>query len=143
VSPQPIIAVDVGSVRLGIAVCESLELPAVPLTTLTHASREKDVAAVVGLARERGARTIVVGYPLRLDGSHGPAAANIDRFLEALRAAFEGDVVAVDERLTTAAANAKLRDTGLRASQRRGVVDRIAAVEILESYRARAQREDA
>ena len=137
---RPMIAVDVGSARLGIAVSADLDLPAVPLTTLVHASRAKDVAAVVTLARERGAQTIVVGYPLRLDGSRGPAAANVDRFIDALRAAFDGEVVAVDERLTTAAADARLREAGLRASERRAVVDRVAAVEILESYRARLRQ---
>jgi putative Holliday junction resolvase len=138
-----IIAVDVGSARIGVAACEHLDLPAMPLTTIAHESRAKDVAAIVALAQERGAATIVVGYPLRLDGSHGPAAENMDRFIEALRAAFAGEVVAMDERLTTAAAQAKLRDTGMRGSKRRAIVDRLAAVEILESYRARRRREGA
>ena len=138
-----IIAIDVGSARIGVAACEQLDLPAMPLTTIAHASRAKDVTAIVALAQERGAATIVVGYPLRLDGTHGPAAENMDRFIEALRAAFAGEVVAMDERLTTAAAQAKLRDTGMRASKRRAVVDRLAAVEILESYRARRRREGA
>jgi putative Holliday junction resolvase len=140
VTARPVIAVDVGSARLGVAVSADRDLPAVPLTTLVHTSRAKDIAALIALARERGAETIVVGYPLRLDGSRGPAAAKVDRFIEALRAAFGGEVVAVDERLTTAAADARLRETGLRASERRAVVDRVAAVEILESYRARLRR---
>jgi putative Holliday junction resolvase len=139
----PIIAVDVGSVRIGVAVCAHPDLPALPLTTLAHESRAKDVAAVIALAQARGVGTIVVGYPLRLDGSRGPAAEHMDRFIDALRAAFAGEVVAMDERLTTAAAQAKLRDTGLRASKRREVVDRLAAVEILESYRARLRRSGA
>lgn len=139
----PIIAVDVGSARIGVAACEHLDLPAVPLTTIAHESRAKDVAAIVALAQTRGAATIVVGYPLRLDGSHGPAAENMDRFIEALRAAFAGEVVAMDERLTTAAAQAKMRDSSMRASKRRTIVDRLAAVEILESYRARLRRSGA
>jgi putative Holliday junction resolvase len=138
-----ILGVDVGSVRIGVATCAHPDLPAMPLTTLAHESRAKDVAAIVALANERGAGTIVVGYPLRLDGSRGPAAEQMDRFIEALRAAFEGDVVAMDERLTTAAAQAKMRDSGMRASKRREVVDRLAAVEILESYRARLRRSGA
>lgn len=138
-----IIALDVGSVRIGVAACEHPDLPAMPLTTLAHESRAKDIAAVVALAQERGADTIVVGYPLRLDGSRGPAAEQMDRFIEALRVAYTGDVVAVDERLTTAAAHAKLRDSGMSAGKRRKVVDRLAAVEILESYRARLRRGEA
>ena len=133
---QPTIAVDVGSVRIGVAICERMDLPAVPVTTLRHQSREKDVAALVALAKERDAATIVVGYPLRLDGSRGPAAEQMDKFIAALRAAFGGEVVPVDERLTTAAADRRLHDAGMSASKRREVVDRLAAVEILESYRA-------
>jgi putative Holliday junction resolvase len=135
-----ILGVDVGSVRIGIAACEDAGLPALPLTTLAHESRVKDALAVAALARERGARTIVVGYPLRLAGDRGPAAEKMDRFIAALRASFDGDVVAVDERMTTAAADSKLRDAGMERSRRRELVDRFAAVEILESYLAQLRR---
>lgn len=135
-----ILAVDVGSVRIGVASCESLDLPAVPVTTIAHTSRAKDVVAISALAKARGAATIVVGYPLRLDGGRGPAAEKMDKFIEALRAVFNGDVVAVDERMTTAVADRRLRETGMRAGKRREVVDRIAAVEILESYLATLRR---
>ena len=131
-----ILAVDVGTVRLGVAIAETLDLPALPLTTLAHGSRASDIEAVVRLARERGAGTIVVGYPLRFDGTPGPAAQRIDAFIEALRSAFDGVVEKVDERLTTAAATKKLiQDQGaLSGSKRRKLVDRLAAVEILDSY---------
>jgi putative Holliday junction resolvase len=135
-----LLGVDVGTVRLGIAICERADLPAMPLDTIVHRSRAADVVAVVALARERGARTIVVGYPLRLDGSVGPAAERIDRFLEALRDAFDGKVAAIDERMTTAAAAKKLAAGELSGSKRRRLVDRLAAVEILESYRAALAR---
>ncbi|MBV8170570.1 MAG: Holliday junction resolvase RuvX [Candidatus Eremiobacteraeota bacterium] len=136
-----ILAVDVGTVRIGVACCAGLGLPALALTTLQHRSREKDIDAIVDLARERGAQTIVVGYPLRLDSRRGPAALKMDRFIAALRAAFDGDVVAVDERMTSALAARKLRETGASGAARRELVDRFAAVEILESYLARKARE--
>ncbi len=129
-----IIAIDVGSVRLGVAIAERVDLPAMPLTTLTHTNRKADIEAIVSLARERGAGTIVIGYPLRLDGSAGPAAERIDRFVEELRAGFDGDVATFDERLTSAAASKKLMQGELSGSKRRQLVDRLAAVEILESY---------
>lgn len=134
------LGVDAGSVRIGLAISERADLPAVPLQTLAHASRAKDAAAIAAIARERGARTIVVGYPLRLDGTRGPAAEKIDRFLDELRRVFDGSVVAVDERLTTGAAHAKLREAGVRARARRSLVDRLAAVEILETFRAGLKR---
>jgi putative Holliday junction resolvase len=136
---SPIIAVDVGTVRIGVASCAGQGLPALPVTTLTHESREKDVQAIVALARERGARTIIVGYPLRLDGTRGPAAEKMERFIGALRAAFDGEVIGVDERMTTALAARKLRDTAAGAAHRRQLIDRFAAVEILESYLARGE----
>ena len=136
-----ILGVDVGSVRIGVAICEGAEVPPVPLTTIQHTSRAKDVAALVTLATERDARTIVIGYPLRLDGSAGPAAANVDRFVDALHTSYEGEVVRVDERMTSAAAEKKLRTrssgSDLTASKRRQVVDQLAAVEILITYVAR------
>jgi putative Holliday junction resolvase len=137
-----ILAVDVGAVRFGIAICEDASLPAMPLATIAHTNREADAAAVAALARERRARTVVVGYPLRLDGSAGPAAAKIDRFIEALRGVFDGEVVAVDERLTTAAAAKKLFGGELTGSKRRRVIDQLAAVEILESYLAELRRRE-
>lgn len=136
-----VLGVDLGSARIGVAICERIDLPAMPLSTIQATSRKTDAAALVALARERGADTIVVGYPLRLDGSVGPAARSVDKFVEVLRAVFDGAVVAVDERLTSAAAASKLEASELSGGKRRRIIDRLAAVEILESYRARAARE--
>lgn len=136
----PILALDVGSVRIGVAACEHIDLPAVPLMTIAHESRAKDVARIVALAKERGVTRIVVGYPLRLDGGRGPAVEKMDTFISALRAEFNGEVIPVDERLTSAAADRKLRETGMRGGRRRALVDRLAAVEILESYLAGVRR---
>jgi putative holliday junction resolvase len=132
-----VLAVDYGTVRIGLAICERLDLPALPLDTIEHTSLVKDAAAVAAAARERGAGTIVVGYPLRLDGQAGPAAKSVDKFVDALRGAFSGTVVTFDERLTSAAAAKRLAATGMSGSKRRRLIDRFAAVEILESYRSR------
>lgn len=136
-----VLGLDVGTVRIGVAICEGENLPAVPLHTIDSGSREKDVRKIVTLAAERGARTLVVGYPFRLDGSRGPAADKMDKFIAALRKAFDGEVVAADERLTTAAANRKLLESGLSGGKRRKVVDRLAAVEILEGWLAKQRRD--
>ena len=112
-----------------------------PLCTIDSVSREKDVRAIAALAAERGARTLVVGYPLKLDGSRGPAAKKMDKFVAALQNVFDGAVVTADERLTTAAANRKLRETGLSGGKRRDLVDRLAAVEILDGWLAQQRRE--
>jgi len=131
-----VLAIDVGSKRIGVAISEDPQLPAMPLATIQHASRSDDVRRIVALASERRARVIVVGYPLRLDGTRGIAVETIDRFIHALRAAFDGEVVPVDERMTTGAASKRLQQLGLSGSRRRALIDQLAAVEILESYRA-------
>ncbi len=134
------LGLDVGSVRIGVAICEGPSLPAVPLTTIQRTSKARDFEVVIRLATERGADTIVVGYPLRLDGSVGPAAEKIDAFVKGLRGQFHGQVFIQDERLTTAVAAKKLRDLDLSGSKRRDHVDELAAVEILSSYLAHRER---
>ena len=138
---EAILGVDLGSVRIGVAIAESAELPPLPLSTLTHVSKGQDARAIAALADERGAQTIVVGYPLRLDGSPGPAAERIDRFIETLEAVFPGAILRVDERMTTAAAAKRLLGGGLSGSKRRKVVDQVAAVEILDTYLKRLRLE--
>ncbi len=133
---EAILGVDLGSVRIGIAICEGQGLPPVPLTTIAHTSWKADVAAVARLAVERGVRRIVVGNPIRMDGSAGPAAQRAGAFVRELRAHFDGDIVAWDERFTTAVAAKKLRDLPVSGSKRRRHVDELAAVEILTAYLA-------
>lgn len=135
-----ILGLDFGTVRIGIAICEGVGLPAVPLTTLERRGFARDLDAIMHITEERGAETIVVGYPLRLDGTRGPAADKVDRFIEELQARFQGSVARQDERMTTAAAHKKLRDLDISGSKRRKHVDELAAVEILSAYLAIAQR---
>lgn len=132
-----VLGLDVGTVRIGVAVSEGEGLPAMPLATIEQPSRARAIGEIVRLAAERNAKTLVVGYPLTLAGERGPAALKMDSFIAELRKAFGGEVTTADERLTSAAANKRLRDTGLSGSKRRRVVDRIAAVEILDGWLAR------
>ena len=137
---EALLGIDYGSARIGVAICEAPGLPAVPLTTIGHESWAADIAAIVALARERGARRIVVGNPIRLDGAAGTQALKVTAFARELQAAFDGEVIAQDERLTTAAAAKKLRELPVSGSTRRRHIDELAAVEILNSYLARQGR---
>jgi putative holliday junction resolvase len=132
-----VLGLDVGSVRIGVAVSEGSGLPAMPLATIEQPSRAKAIGEIIRLADERRAKTLVVGYPLTLAGERGPAAVKMDAFIADLRNAFDGEVTTADERMTSAAANKKLRDSGLSGSKRRRIVDRIAAVDILDGWLAR------
>jgi putative pre-16S rRNA nuclease len=131
-----ILGVDVGTARIGIAICEGPGLPAVPLATIQALGWEQSVAAVARLATERGAGRIVVGNPIGMDGRMGPAAQRIAAFVERLRERYSGEVIAHDERFTTAVAAKRLRDLPSSGSKRRRHLDELAAVEILSSYLA-------
>jgi putative Holliday junction resolvase len=132
-----ILGVDLGSARIGIAICEAAGLPAVPLTTIEHTNRQADIAAIVSLARERKATRIIVGNPIRMNGTAGPSAQLAGVFMRELQTRFEGEVIAQDERFTTAAAARRLRDIPVSGSKRRRRIDQIAAVEILDAYLAK------
>lgn len=133
-----VLALDVGTRRIGLAVGEGTF--AFPHSTLHRTNVRDDVASIVAVARERGARTIVVGDPLMLSGERGPASTSIDAFVAHLARVFDGTIERVDERLTTAAAQKALIGADVSRAKRKQVVDQLAAVGILETWLARRPR---
>ena len=133
-----VIALDVGTRRIGVAVGEGTF--AFPHSTIHRTNVRDDVAGIVAIARERGARTIVVGDPLTMSGERGPATEGIDAFVTHLARAFDGAIERIDERLTTAAAQKALISADVSRSKRKKVVDQLAAVGILETWLARRPR---
>lgn len=133
-----VLALDVGARRIGVAVGEGSF--AFPHSTLERTNVRDDVAAIVTLARDRGARTIVVGDPITLSGERAVASEQIDAFVAHLARAFDGEIERVDERLTTAAAQKALIAADVSRAKRKRVVDQLAAVGILETWQARKQR---
>lgn len=123
------LGVDLGTVRIGIAA--GTGSVATPLVVLARSDDETDAKRIADLARERGARTIIVGHPIRLDGTAGQAAETAERFAEAL-ARLDVVVVLWDERLTTVAAERAM--AGTTARDRRGTVDKVAAAVMLQSW---------
>jgi putative Holliday junction resolvase len=133
-----VIALDVGSRRIGVAVGEGTF--AFPHSTIERTNVRDDVSVVVALARERGVRTIVVGDPLTMNGERALASEQIDAFVAHLARAFDGTIDRVDERLTTAAAEKALIAADVSRAKRKKVVDQLAAVGILETWQARRPR---
>ncbi len=129
---ESIIALDVGERRIGVAV--SAGTMALPYDTIDRTNVRADTERIVAMARERGARTIVVGDPLTLAGQRGIAAKNIDAFVAHLARAFDGTIEMVDERLTTAAVEKSLLAADVSRKKRRTVVDKLAAAMILDTY---------
>ena len=95
-----------------------------------------DRGAVSELGQREGVEMIVVGLPLSLDGTHGPAARKMRRFTSALRRSADIPVHSWDERFTTAEAEGRLRQAGFEPSRDRARLDSMSAVIILESFLA-------
>ena len=126
------LAVDVGSVRIGVARSDPGGLLASPLTTVPRG--RGDLAALATLAAEHAALEVIVGLPTGLSGRDGRAAAEARQFAAALAAVLAPRPVRlVDERFTTVLAHGALRSAGRDGRQRRGVVDQAAAALLLQS----------
>lgn len=134
-----LLGLDLGAVRIGVAVCDELGLTVRPLSFIARHGGRRDLLAIERLVREQEACGVVLGLPLNMDGSEGPAAQKTRRFAQALHSHLEALKVPVhlwDERLSTWEAEGILRQEGVRASRRREKVDAVAAALILESYLA-------
>ncbi|RNI18051.1 Holliday junction resolvase RuvX [Flexivirga caeni] len=128
------IGVDVGSVRVGVAACDPAGVLATPVGTFRRSGDAADIRAVAELAAERAAIEVVVGLPLSMDGTEQAAAEAARAWANELRRLGPGLAVRlVDERLTTVDAHRAMRESGLRARDRREIVDQQAAVLILQA----------
>lgn len=123
------LGVDVGTDRTGIAI--EVSGVAQPLEVLTG---DAVVESIVQLAHEQRATEVVVGLPLRLDGREGPAALRAREVAGTLRDRTGLPVTLWDERFTTVEAERTLVGAGVRRRKRRGVVDKLAATLMLQSY---------
>ena len=130
------IGVDVGTVRVGVAASDPSGVLASPVATLARdVDGGTDLAELAGLVRERGAVEVVVGLPRSLSGRDGPAARAARDYAAALAERVDPiPVRLVDERLTTVAATRRLREAGIGGRKGRTVVDRSAAVLILQGW---------
>jgi putative Holliday junction resolvase len=139
------LGVDVGKVRVGVAVSDPDGILATPLVTVSRDMTEHegtaadsvpaDIAELIRLVGEHEAVQIVVGLPVRLNGQEGTAAIDIRAYAGRLaRAVTPVPVVLADERMSTVVATRRLAERGVRGKRQRAVVDQAAAVEILQSW---------
>jgi len=148
VERQSILAVDYGRVRIGLALADSETRMAHPLGTMERINRNEDMRRLRELVREHGVKQIVVGLPLRLDGSRGEMAEEVQRFAQRVRKQIGVAVEMVDERLTSWEAERLMeeiqgrfiRDEKLaggkkpKNTQNKMTVDAVAAAVILKEY---------
>lgn len=128
------LGLDVGDVRIGIALSDETRTLASGLPTYARVGPRKDVKAIKALVREREAGEVVVGLPRNLAGEIGPQAEKVLAFVEDLRAALPVPIVTWDERFTTAMAQRAMIEGGLSRRARKESVDQVSAVLILQSY---------
>ena len=129
-----LLCLDVGERRIGLAVSDRGGMLATPMGFIERKHLPRDIAQVVGHARDSGAERIVVGMPLSLNGRVGPQAKRVEAFVKALRRGTDLPVDAVDERFSTAEAERLLRQAGRQPSRNKGEVDAAAAAVILQEY---------
>jgi len=132
--PPRILALDVGSRTIGLAISDPLGITAQGLETIRRHNKRVDLAALESVLLRYEVAEIVVGYPLRMSGASGTQSEKMLAFAEELRKRFGLPVHLWDERLTSAQANRLLRETDMSIRRRAQVVDRLAAVLILQSF---------
>jgi putative holliday junction resolvase len=126
-----IAAIDYGKKRLGIAAADPAGIVVYPVTTIERTSLNRDLDKIKECLSQLEVSKIIVGYPLNMDGSAGPAAHAAETFAAHLREALRLPVELYDERLSTFEAEERLKPIGRR---RKALVDAVAATVILESW---------
>lgn len=130
-----VVGVDLGSRRIGIAISDTGQSVATPVTTLRRGRTvEQDHRAIAGVVDEYGAIGTVVGVPLSLSGEVGPAAKAVLEEVAELRSRLNVEVETVDERFTTTAAAGTLRASGRDSRKQRELIDQFAAAELLQTW---------
>lgn len=130
---HPILAIDHGEARFGIAVTDPTGILAHPLETI-HCHQTPPIPRIIELLAQTHATAIIIGLPIRMDGTEGSAAAKIRNFAAELEEHTDIPIYYQDERLTTVAAAAKLHQAGKNAKKQKAIIDQAAAVEILNDW---------
>lgn len=129
-----VMALDIGKVRIGVALSDPLGYTAQPLLTLWRKSRGEDLRSLLGLTRRYEVVAMVVGNPLHLSGDVSPWAAKVQLFAEQLRQRSGLPVHLWDERLSSVAAHEILDEAGHDRRDRKQIIDQVAAVVILRGW---------
>ncbi len=129
-----ILALDHGTVRIGVALSDELKMIASPLEFIPAEPFADVLKRLKDLIREKQVELIIIGMPRNMDGSYGPAADKVREFVTALKDAIAIPVRTWDERLTSSQANRVMIESGVRRDKRKEKVDGMAAAIFLQSY---------
>ena len=131
---HPILAIDHGDARIGLAATDEFGIGTHPVETINCQTTEI-IPRILEIISERKIQAVVLGLPLRMDGSEGTSSAKVRKFGEELRSHLNQiPLTYFDERFTTVTASDKLREAGKKAKQQKGIIDQAAALEILKDY---------
>jgi putative Holliday junction resolvase len=131
-----VLALDLGEVRIGVAVSDPDRRVALPAGTIRVSGGVEDLKAVAALVGDTEAVEVVVGHPVTMAGERGTAALRAEEFADGLGLLLKVPVHLQDERLTTSEAERNLKEAGADRRTRRQAVDQTAATLILESFLA-------
>ncbi|MEM9081122.1 MAG: Holliday junction resolvase RuvX [Verrucomicrobiota bacterium] len=131
---HPILAIDYGDARIGLAATDDLAIAAHPVETIHLASTEP-LHRLREIIAQRQIKTLLLGLPLRLDGSEGTSAQKVRAFGHQLQNQFPDLPLHYhDETFSTSTASAKLHQAGKNTRKQKAIIDQAAALEILQSY---------
>ena len=129
-----VLALDFGSVRIGVAVSDGLLLTAQGLETIQRKDLPKDIEAIKAVIKEYEVAEVIVGLPISMNGTHSAKTKETLVFVDILTKALQIPVKTYDERLTTVQAERALLEANVSRAKRKGLKDMLAAQFILRSY---------
>lgn len=129
-----ILGLDYGEKRLGFALSDPTEMLATPLRVVTCRSEQEALIETIRVCKKTGAERLVVGMPINMNGTRGPAAQNVDQFIAKLSKILAIPIETWDERLSTKSAIDVLIEGGASRKRRKEVVDKLAAQIFLQNY---------
>jgi len=129
-----ILALDIGSVRVGVAVSDGLRMLAHPLTTIQWQSEEQFIKQLGELVIENKSELLVIGVPYTMKGTDSEQTKKVLNLIDKIKQSLKIKIETIDERLTTKMAMNMLKDVNKKASRNRHIIDQLAAVNILQTY---------
>jgi putative Holliday junction resolvase len=137
-----IMGLDIGTRTIGVAISDELGMTAQGLKTLRRKSMEEDFKEIAAIIRQFEIEKIIVGLPLNMDGTLGRQAEKVLKWMEVLKEKIEIPVATWDERLSTVGASRVLLEADLSRRKRKKVIDKVAAVLILQGYLDQGRRKN-
>ena len=129
-----IVALDIGSVRVGVAISDGLRMLAHPLTTIHFQNEKQFIDELEKILIENESNLLVVGIPYTLKGTDSIQTKKVLDLVKQIRDSLKINIETIDERLTTKMARNMLKDVNKKASKNRHIIDQLAAVNILQTY---------